>query len=437
MKSKWAGIALTSVLLSAGGATADMELPGYTLSRLPISLARQLLDTNGNPRLIVPSFVSDGGIMGGMRFTWQPKPLSAGGTVGLVSESGYLYDLNSKTYIAQQIANHVVSYVGDDQYIGKRLHPNGQYWQTLRCDIDGLVKRASSDIYDNPSCTVIDNDFLDQTPAGGQALPNEYWPAIYISSNIIGSAGLSYTATNRHASSMVADLPDDSDGFGDSANLYHSDNSMQAFDAAFQSLISYPADANNPVLGALNGKDVAWVWVTGAGPVPDELYQFTYEGSGVYQTTTITLTALDDNGDYARVLGFSKDGDVVTNIGRCHFSSGCVTMDVFDDPIALDAYSPALLNNGVWLGSTLAGVPGGPGAIDVRSSTPAFYNLIEIIHDRFGETVATAPSYYFPGYPSSNSTINMNWAASESGKYIVVAAKDENGNDRVYLFEEQ
>lgn len=389
----------------------------------------------------MPSYINDNGIMGGIRLTWE-RPLDAQGNPGsgvthLVNQSGYLYDLNTRTFIAQQIAGQIVTYVTSDSYISKRLHPNTRRWQTYRCPISGLVQRPDSTIYDNPGCVLIDNDFLNQSPPVGPL--EAYWASQYITINMLAASGFGYSATNAAGSSVVWDLADNYPVYEeDRYNLYRANGQTIPLDEAFYAGTGVDLDQPYGVVtsfGLSNAKDTFWLGVHTDGSIPASVYKAQIQEDGSVQTTSIQLNQIVGDGIYADVYGISKSGLIVTGAGICTFDSGCTDTTLFTTPVEFTGTSPLLLNNRIWVAANLPEMPSGLAVVDLRGTQPEPIDVAALIYDKFNETpVTTGGSFIFPPTPQSNGAMTTSISVSEAGNHLVFAAKTQESGYRVYYF---
>lgn len=433
-------IAVVAMCLAASSVWAALD--DYTLRRLPISLAKQFEDANGNLRVILPSFINDNGIMGGVRLTWE-RPLDGEGNPGagvtrLVNQSGYLYDLNTRSFIAQHIAGQIVTYVGADNYISKRLHPSARRWQTYRCPISGLVQRPDSTLYDNPACVLIDNDFLNQTPPQGTI--EAYWASQYITVNMLGVSGFGYGATNAAGSSVVWDLDDNYPVYDeDQYNLYRANGQTFPVDETLYTAAGVdPSQAPFGLVttfGLSDNKDTIWAGVRTDGSFPASVYKLQFQEDGAILTTSIQLNQVIDGGTYADVHGVSKNGLIVTSAGTCTFDSGCTDTSLFTTPVEFTGTSPLLLNNRIWVAANLPNQPSGLSIVDLRGAQPEAVSVEALVYDKFNETPATTGGgYVFPQTTQANGTVGASISVSESGHHLVFGTKTQESGYRLYYF---
>ncbi|MBQ0754444.1 MAG: hypothetical protein KBT87_01355 [Gammaproteobacteria bacterium] len=434
-------ILIAGALCLATGA-ANAALDDYQLRRLPISLGKQFEDANGNQRVILPSYISNSGIMGGSRLTWERPVDELGnplpGVTRLVNQSGYLYDLNTRTYIAQHIAGQSVSYVGDDFYISKRLHPSVRRWQTYRCAIEGLVQRPDSNLYDNSSCVLIDNDWLNQTPPHGTV--ESYWASQFITITMLSVSGFGYSGTNAASSSVVWDIDDNYPVYEtDQANLYRANGQKIALDDAFISSTGVPVSSEGDIVkvfGMSEGKDTFWGGVNSAdGAAPASVYQVQLQDDGTSQTTQIVINQILADGSYADVLMVSKSGLILTESGTCSFASGCTDGVTFVSPLAATNMSPLFLGDGLLIGGSASA--GGSQILDLRTDTPEGLDVVAAVQEKFGETLVSSGSFVFPQTTTNNGSLSANISVSESGDHIVIAVKTVENGYRMYYFEKQ
>jgi hypothetical protein len=443
----------------------------YEIRRLPNSLGKQFVDANGNKSLIIPTFVSNNGIIGGMQLTWSFDQKYSDGATALVKQSGYLYDLKTRTFIAQFIGGFPVTQVTDEHYISKRLHPNGQRWQTWRCPIDGIVPRSGNpSISDNPSCVLLDNDYLDQTPNGGSGVifdKDEYWASWFIGINVVYSNFVvlpnNTAAVNNLGSTYVYDWADEvgsvPDSSQDTAGRYYSVNGFtetmrgmqkKAFDAINDDDLLKSSNYSGTYAGAVNGKDSAWFFKT-FEPVeridgtyvaevdqPVKVHQVIFDSDGYASATSILINEINhETGHYLRPLAVSKNGLILTDRGICSFSSNCTDINYFSDIYFMDegtSYSGDLVfENGNIL---LADDDESFYLLEVNGQESRIFYFEESAQQKFGETLREETDFEYPYGPGFSRTLTRTFRWSENGEYGFVFGQLEDGRPRVYSYQQ-
>lgn len=433
----------------------------YEISRLPNSTGKYFTDVNGNQRFIVPTFISDNGVLAGMRLTW--KASDGGGADELVAQSGYLYDLNSGAYIAQNVGGFPITQVTNSDYISKRLHPNGQRWQTWRCPISSLTPRASNPaIHDNPDCVLLDNDYLDQTPNNGEGSKDAYWASWFIGINIMYTYSPivnNRMAVNTLGTTYVMDMTDDAghnplsqEPWG--GHLYRSNGQVilqsDPLDSVYQALINDGVDVSKLVgnrLGQYQGKDAYWFF-TDYEPTqledgsevyevvePAKVYQVLMEEDNSVVLTSIVLNRMNpESGYYVRPVSISKDGIIVTDMGVCSFSTGCTEQPINGvmPNFSMDPSSGEfLMKNNTMVGAHSDG--SGIVVYDFNQSPVLAFDIEEEAENKFLESFGNT-GFVFPFGPGFNRTHGKSIHWSNSGEHIVLFGKLESGQSRIYYY---
>lgn len=425
------------LLLVPAFSWAEPMLEGYELRRLPIALGRAMDDANGNRRLILPTAINDNGILAGLRVTWEPDEVGDSGVYyagqgvsRIVNQSGYLYDLKTRTFIAQHISQQLITWVGDEHYISKRLHPSSTRWQTYRCPLDGLVMREGSNIYDNPDCELIDNDYLFQDVPSGT--PESYWASQFLAGTVISTAaGMNYMASNRDSSTIIMDLDETASSafLGATLNLYRSNGQKIHESELANSDYAFPFPLDGVWLragfGVEDGEDTFWLPEVTDGSSPPQVVRSKLIQSDEGEMTSIVVNETLPGGGYPQILAVSKNGLLLMDSGTCTFASGCTDGIIFDEPIEVPSgyESSRLLDNGIALGALVSSSLGvEPGILDARTETPSLISLRELIQARFGENLA-----------DNGGDLDGALVTSQSGDFMVLAATTDTGDYRVYL----
>ena len=295
-------------------------LDDYVLRRLPASVGNEFVNPAGNVRQFVPTSVNDSGLLAGFRLTHVPE--SDGGSAGVVGELSYIYDLNSRSYVAKVINDISIVYMGGDSYIGKRLTRDGSNrWQTLRCPISGLVQNQN-ETWDNPGCQLIDNDLIDDFTV----LENfGFRSELYQFANTTTLPTFIGNVATDQGSVFVADIPDQQDTHpnGDEASFYFSDGTSYKFvinDAPVSSLTdgAYRLVQSGSEVKLLSAKhDVS----SQANPAFYRTY--TVSSSGFELDAETYVGTIDSSGYVSTPLAISVQGSVINTAGYCADFDSC------------------------------------------------------------------------------------------------------------------
>ena len=427
-------------------------LDDYTLRRLPATLGNEVINQAGNIRHFVPTSVNDAGLLAGFRLTYVPE--AGGGTSGVVGEVSYIYDLNSRTYMAKTIKNISITYIGDQDYIGKRLTRNGtDRWQTLRCPMSGLIQNPDS-TWSNNACDVIDNDLIDgYTPLNNFGFRSE----LYHTANVTTLPFMTSNISTPEGTSFVIDIPANNDNHpdGDEGTIYFSSGESYRFvineaplssidngaykvfeDGGEVSLYHAQNNENNPAL-----------------PSTFSSYTISSEGFSLEQQYDSSLT--DSTGYVATPIAISRNGKVVTTAGYCASFLNCGVPDVGVDLWAkmadagisgppLDLSNPPellsrnLSDNGVLAIQVCSAESEAPCAkafvMDLEESSPAFVSPFVYSEQKFGEVAVV--EHLFPmklGY-ADRASMPQRLHISPNGHYIVAVTRLDNGKIARYSF---
>lgn len=444
--SKHHNIILATALLSLS-TTAFCGIDDYELHRLPISVGNEFTNAVGDVRQFMPTSINNAGLMAGTRLTWTPD--GNGRTTGVTNQASYIYDLESRTYLAQPIAGMAITHIGDEVYLGKKLHPNGQRWQTWRCPISGLVEDAARGVWTNPECDLIDNDYLDQNLTQGD------WAGAFIFGNY-ARLTTDLTYSNARGGSLVLDFPDDAtDVASITFNYYKSDG-------LFRNLNDYPVlndlfDPNGQSgpakfvrLSSENGSDVIYEVTSTDGASPETVHRVEIvDGEWDVSRTSLAVDWLDvETGDYVTVVTVTDDGYIVTNKGICSFNDFC------SNKVSFEAWPEEELNRysdfGVYIDADVAVAAGNMAplcnsseeqcALDVyfyEISSGSWITFSDKVHEKFPEKLdIKSLTYSFPGFANVSGPMAQpnQMRVSRNGKYVVFTARDANaGTFRNYV----
>lgn len=295
-------------------------LEDYVLRRLPASIGNEFLNPAGNLRQFVPTSVNDSGLLSGFRLTHVPE--NDGGNAGVVGEVSYIYDLKSRSYLAKVVNDISIVFIGDDNYIGKRLTRDGSNrWQTLRCPISGLVQNQN-DTWDNPGCQLIDNDLIDDFTV----LENfGFRSELYQFANITTLPTFIGNVATGQGSVFVADIPDQQDTHpnGDEASFYFSDGASYKF-------VINNAPVNSLTDGAYrlvqSGSDVKLLSAKfdGSSQANPAVYRTYIVSSSGFELESETYAGTTDSTGYvATPLAVSVQGGVINTAGYCADFDSC------------------------------------------------------------------------------------------------------------------
>ena len=430
--------ASAAILLSAYG-VAFSGIDDYELRRLPISVGNEFSNSVGDTRQFIPTSINNNGLMAGTRLTWRPD--GNGDALSVTNQASYIYDLESRAYLASPIAGMAITFIGDTDYIGKKLHSNGLRWQTWRCPISGLVEDVARGVWTNPACVLIDNDYLDQDVAAGD------WAGFFVFGNFYRAANDLVKGSNSKASSLVMDLPDDFDGDElETTNYYKSDGTVKnsvelSQDPMWESLGD--AGSNGFSLFSFeNGHDVFYVMgAPDSSVTPGKVYRAEVGVSDFNLSVTETEINWVDigTGEYVAPLAVNESLDVFTTHGVCNLYDGCSTKQSF----AAEKFFPVnssstnfIFDDEVVVSETCAfGSACAPDLYFYDIETDSEFSFSNKVFQKFSEDLdLTAITYAFPGFlavAKAGSPGIMRF--SRNGKYIVVVARDVGGLFRNYI----
>lgn len=427
-------------------------LDDYTLRRLPATLGNEFMNPAGNIRHFVPTSVNDAGLLAGFRLTFVPE--GGGGTSGIVGEVSYIYDLNTRTYVAKTIRNISITYIGDQNYIGKRLTRNGSNrWQTLRCPLSGLIQNTDG-TWSNNACDIIDNDLVDNyTPLDNFGFRSE----LYHTANVTTLPFMSSNISTPEGSSFVVDIPDNNDNHpdGDEGTIYFSNGDSYHFvinEAPFDSIDDgayrvFESGGNVSLYHAQNDE--------GNLSAPSSFSSYTMSSNGFSLDQEYESSLTDSTGYVATPLAISRDGKVVTTAGYCASFVNCAVPDVgidmwakmadagIADPQAGVSNPPELLSrflsdSGLLAVQVCSASDEAPCAkafvMDLTESDPDFVSPFIYSEQKFGEV--SAVDHLFPmklGY-ADRASMPQRIHMSPNGDYIVAVTKLNDGRIARYSF---
>ena len=429
--------------------SAHAGLENYKLFRLPASTGNEFTNAVGDTRQFVPTSINNSGLLAGTRLTWTPD--GNGGVVQMKGQASYIYDLNTRSFVADYIKLMAITHIGDTHYIGKRLHPNGKRWQTYRCPISGLVQDASGN-WENPSCVLINNDYLDQNFSSGD------WAGLFLFvNNLFKPAGGELISSNELSSSIVMDFDDDminNDGIG---IYYRADGSQITYTdshAFLTQAFGKPTYESNLALQTSEGTSdifVATYPVDNVTQTPAQVSFLTYPaGISVPDVQHIDIDWIDSaTGQLVEVYGVNASGNVLTSAGVCRIDKIAGTCA---DQTAIDYLSVAsrIGNDAAKMGAAIANDE----IIVAKSCTEAndpdcsgtiyFYeidddlvvNLSTAIATKFSENLSPmTATYEYPTFlaVTSVNAVPAGMISSRNGLYHVLVSRDTSGVLRRYM----
>lgn len=430
---------ITACAISGLSTTANASLDP-DLYRLPASVANEFLDINGNIRQLIPTSINDGGLMAGMRLTWTAD----GDRVSaLVGQGSFLYDLNSRSFMAQHILNMAITYLGPDFYIGKRLHPNGIRWQTHRCPLSGLEADTNGQ-YTNPDCVLIDNDYLNP------AIASEDWAGAFIALNMY-RAMTEHLGSNQIGSTLVTDFPDDFPLSTPATNYYRADGSVLnvANTSTYLSGIfgRTTGDGQLAMQTHAGTSDVLYaIYQSTDGVAPGEVAWASYPaGSNTPAVSRQSIDWIDNNGDQVSILGINEQRDVLTTAGLCNLDDGCISRQAISltlpglptstTPLGLYHFdqSKILFSDCTQMTGSPPNCLNGPGYYDVVADTTIW--VADEIFTKFAEVIDPEQYLYtMPNFAySDNSPTQFVHLASRNKQYNLLVIRDSSGNINRYL----
>lgn len=436
--------------MGAAAGIAEAGLDNYSLRRLPAALGNEFSNANGDTRQFIPTSISDSGLLAGTRLTWTPD--GNGGIADLKGQASYIYDLNTRTYVADNIRLMAITHITNDNYVAKRLHPAGTRWQTYRCPISGLVQITTSAgalVWDNPSCVLIDNDALD---AG---IPQTDFQGAFLYVNGVYRPGEEWRGSNEQGSTIVANYPDDFDSELPQPVYYRANGTVQTYtgtdDVVLTGIFQRQTHPDNFILQTVRGADdVLVAHYPTDGTAPAEIVKAVFSGTST--VPTIETYPVDwqapGGGEYLDVVSVSPAGDVMTFAGVCQVlapNDGCVNQTTIDFStlaagLGADASAaePQILNNEIILVRSCdqQSDPQCSGSVYLFDiSTQLLEKLDNLVLGKFGEQLnPIATTYSFPkfGAVAAVSPIPGRILSSKNGRYLVWVSRDSGGVLRRY-----
>lgn len=306
------------LLLASITTPVTAQISDYELRRLPASVANEFQNANGDTRLFIPTSINDQGHLSGMRLT-----LKQGADPNIENdfiEASYIYDLNNRQFIAQSIPGTSIVHIGTGHYISKRFHPNGNRWQTYRCNYSATINNEIVPP-NNPACTLIDNDYL-----GNAAVTSSpaTWRNLYkVSLMILKNAA--QRVTTKDGDTLVADFTDDPQN-AIKVNVYLKNGPTVTSDSIISSLKAngFPDMDSNTLessYGSLNN-------LTSSSPslflsIPSgQQFRPTKIDLTTMQVTE-SLSQIDQSDPITNPIGISQSGSVYYAGGHCNSSDLC------------------------------------------------------------------------------------------------------------------
>lgn len=443
-------VTVAAFAMGAVAGIAEAGLDNYTLRRLPAALGNEFTNGNGDTRQFIPTSISNSGLLAGTRITWTPD--GNGGIADLKGQASYIYDLNTRTYIADNIRLMAITHITDDSYIAKRLHPAGTRWQTYRCPISGLVQitnHVGAMVWDNPQCTLIDNDALDAD------IPETDFQGAFVYVNGFYRPQEEWRASNEQGSTIVADYPSDFDTGVPQPVYYRANGTVQAYsgndDVILTGIFQRQTHPDNFVLQTVEGgDDVMMALYPTDGTAPAEIVKAIFSGTSTtpaLETYPVTWQ-YPGTTEYQEVMSVSPAGDVMTFGGVCQVvtpNDGCVNrqdMDLNAIGVALGADAanaePQILNDEIILVRSCSqqSDPQCSGSVYLLDvATEALAKLDDLVLNKFGEQLSPiATTYSFPkfGVVSAVSPMPARVLVSKNGRYLVWVSRDNGGVLRRY-----
>jgi hypothetical protein len=433
------GVFSISLLFSSAYASVN----DYDLRRLPASLGNEFTNASGHVRQFMPTTINNAGLMAGTRMTWNPD--GNGGVSAIQGQASYIYDLENRSYVADYIVNMAITYIGDSSYLAKRLHPAGTRWQTYRCPISGLVEDLGRGVWENPSCDLLDNDYLDQQ------VPQADWAGSFLMFNVMRAGFDQAFGSNPEGSTIVMDYPDDF--YNSAADKYtyysHSGTSVHSSEAP-QSWVNLTDNGNpNSIMffGYEGGNDVIYTAEEADSSVsPANVLRLEIPNDTLDPVVSQTEIEWIDpsTGEYVDVAAINESGDVLTKNGVCNLSDGCLSktnidfsglttggdmqgstfMSYFDDEVFVIPYCFSEPE-----GSCQSEVI----LYDVGSDQP-FY-LSDLVFNKFSEMLDYEESVFtFPNFGAVvGSSLDARVVFSRNGKYLVFLVRDVSGSINRYV----
>ncbi|MBL4570286.1 MAG: hypothetical protein JKY21_03915 [Alcanivorax sp.] len=424
------------LVLNALFSAAYASVGDYDLRRLPASLGNEFTNANGHVRQFMPTTINNQGLMAGTRMTWIPD--GNGGVSAIQGQASYIYDLESRSYVADFIVNMAITYIGDSSYIAKRLHPAGTRWQTYRCPISGLVEDMSRGVWENPSCTLLDNDYLDQQ------IPQSDWAGAFLLFNVVRAGGDQVYGSNPEGSTVVMDFPDDfyNGNSGEYTYYRHDGVSVHSSEAPQ----SWNNLADNPVsimhFGHESGSDVVYT-AQDANSSSSPAKVLRYQMPDNLTDPVVSQTVIDwidpSTGEYVNVAAINESGDVLTERGICSLSDGCNSKNNIDFTGSAGAIGPFLMFDDEVLAARYCSNGAGSDCLsdfilyDVGSEQSSF--LSDLVFDKFSEVLDyDTPVFTLPVFATViDSDLDGRMIFSRNGKYLVFLVRDVGGSINRYV----
>src|SRR5690606_10289794 len=103
------GVAAAATAMMAMSAHAGLE--HYKLFRVPAATGNEFTNAVGDTRQFVPTSINNNGLLAGTRLTWTPD--GNGGVVQMKGQASYIYDLNTRSFVADYIKLMAITHIGD------------------------------------------------------------------------------------------------------------------------------------------------------------------------------------------------------------------------------------------------------------------------------------------------------------------------------------
>lgn len=446
---------LSGVMLAGLPVLTLAGLDDYTLRRLPATLGNEVVNAAGNIRHFVPTSVNDDGLLAGFRVTFFPD--TDGGTTGIVGEVSYIYDLNSRAYVAKTIQNISITYIGEQVYIGKRLTRDGSNkWQTLRCPLSGLVQNPNG-TWANNACDLLDDDLIDDyLPLDDFGNRSE----LYHTANVANVPFIGLRTSTPGGANFVYDFPDNNNTQpnGDEGTFYLEDGSSYHFvinDAPMSSIgdgafTVFHDGTNQQLYHAFTNPDVP------SDPATYNLY--TVSSAGFLLNNSHTSSVTDSSGYVAYPLAVSRNGEVLSTAGLCYSFISCSTPDLaidlwqsfmetglvadvsgvpdYSNPPTL--VSSSLSDDGVLavMGCLASETPPCTRAfvLDTQDVSPGFESPFTYTEAKFGEVAAVSNLFPIKLGMANVVSVPQRVHMSPNGRYLVAVTKLSDGRVARYSF---
>lgn len=443
------------LLFASVTAPVAAQISDYELRRLPASVANEFQNSNGDTRLFIPTSINDQGHLSGMRLT-----LKQGANPDIendFTESSYIYDLNNRAFIAQSIPGTSIVQIGTGYYISKRFHPNGNRWQTYKCNYSTTI---NNDIVppNNPACNLIDNDYLGNAVATSSPAT---WRNLYkVSLMILKNAA--QRVTTKGGDTFVADFTDDPQNvikaniYLESGPIVTSDSIISSLkangfpDMDFNTLESSYSHLSNP---AASNPSLVLAIPSGQEFIPTKVdlttMQVTESASQIDQSDPITNPiGISQNASVYYTGGYCNSSDLCDNRFSLNTSSieqftinnnlniGAANQEIFLDENGIASFFKYCYINEKENGDTT------PCASDIYFFTQTENDFIvedipNLISQKFPEdAIQGIPYSSFSGNSTTeNREINSFFTeGSPNGKYLTVVVPTTAKNQQAYVF---